>query len=182
MLEDWSRAFPGCEPVAHRLRTALPSRWVRFHGLPESKRYPDAEDELQIIMGRWNRVLGELAGSDPRVVLLTTEHSASADVVFDRKAGPWRVVAMHDLEEEFHAPTYWRVFASEWEWRSGVFDPTLRLVATGRSANVMISPPGCRWLFAPYDGGADVILESPAARDRLKAAFAGWLSPWPSGL
>ncbi len=38
MLGNWNMQFPDCEPVAHLLREAFPSRWVRFHGLPGSKR------------------------------------------------------------------------------------------------------------------------------------------------
>lgn len=193
MLEAWSREFPGWDPVAHRLRSAFPSRWVRFHALPESKRYPDDEEEFAIILGRQNRVLGDLLGSGSQVVLLTTCHSGPKGVIevgldkeatreFDREARPWRDVAMHDLDEGFIEPTRWHVRASRWSWRPGVFDPLLRLAALGEVANVMIVSPECRWLFHPYDGGMDVILESARARDNLKAKYAGWLSPRPDGL
>lgn len=192
MLEDWGRAFPGCEPLAHRLRGQLPARWVRFHGLPESKRHPDDEEEFAIVLGRQNRLLGELFGSGSRAVLLTTTFTGPLGVEagdderrlreMDPDARPWRSLAMHELEEDFIAPTFWHVFASEWTWRPGVFDAVLRLAAVAEIANVMILPPDCRWAFLPYDGGADLILESTAGRDRIKSAFAGWLSSHPDGL
>lgn len=193
MLGDWPVNFPGCEPVAHLLKTAFPSRWVRFHNLPESKRYPDDEEEFAIVLGRQNRVLDELVGSEASVILLSTEYSGSPDPVevtpyvpelraFDRDAKPWHAVAMHELDENFQSPCYWHIFASEWAWRPCTFDPLLRLVANDQIANIMILHPGCKWLFHPYDGGMDLILESSAARDHIRSSHLDWLSPWPSGL
>ena len=80
MLNQWQHQFPGSEPVAHRLRTAFPSRWVRFHSLPESKRYPEGEGEYATVLGRHNRILGHLLGSGRAVVLLTTGGSFDLSV------------------------------------------------------------------------------------------------------
>ena len=89
---------------------------------------------------------------------------------------------MHELDQNLDEPSYWLVFARELAWKLGVLDPVLRLVANDQIANVMIVDPGCRWIFHPYDGGVDLILESPAARDRLKLTHADWLSPRPDGM
>lgn len=192
MLEDWGRAFPGCEPLAYRMRGRLPARWVRFHSLPDSKRYPDDEDEFAVILGRQNRILGELLGPGTQAVLLTTSCIGPSGVEagdderllreIDPDAKPWRSLAMHELEEDFIAPTYWHVLASEWTWRPGAFDPVFRSAAMNQIVNVMILPPDCRWLFLPYDGGVDLILESSAERDRIRAAYAGWSSSRLDGL
>jgi hypothetical protein len=190
MLGNWQGQFPGCEPVASLLRAALPDRWVRFHSLPGSKRYPEGEAEYATVLDRHNRVLGELTGPEPRVVLLTTAYSETPEPVrhdpqllaLDPDAVPWRTVPMHELDGDFAAPNFWHVFASEWDWRPGLFNPIIRLVADDVVANVMVAHPACRWLLHPYDGGMDVIAESPAARDRLKFAFADWLSARPDGL
>jgi hypothetical protein len=190
MLGDWQAHFPDCEPVAHLLRQRFPTRWVRFHSLPASKRYPEDASEYGMVMERHNHILRELAGPEGTVVLLTTGYSETADAVpprpelgtLDPDAKPWRAVPMHDLEGDFFASSYWHVFASVWEWRPGVLDLIVRLVAEDAIANVMIVDPLCRWLLHPYDGGMDVILESTAARDRLRSSYADWLSPRPDGL
>src|SRR4051812_30619921 len=127
MLVQWQSRFPDCEPVAHLLRASFPDRWVRFHSLPGSKRYPEDEGEYAIVLSRHDRILGELLGSGRNVVLLTTEYSGSHEpvrlqpellkLVLD--AVPWRGVPMHELDAEFAEPTYWHVFASEREWRPG---------------------------------------------------------------
>lgn len=190
MLNDWDRRFPGFEPVAHRLRTTFPDRWVRFHSLPGSKRYPEGDSEYTTVLHRHNQILGELAGPEQTVVLLTTGYSDLPEPVrsypelgaLDPEARPWRTVAMHELVDCFPDPTYWHLFASTREWRPGLFDPIIRLVADDEVRDVIIASRDCRWLLHPYDGGMDVIAESPAARDRLKASHADWLSVWPDGL
>jgi hypothetical protein len=191
MLNQWQHKFPGCEPVSYRLRSEFPSRWVRFHSLPESKRYPEDEQEFLTLLSRHNRVLRELIDWYPHCVLLTTGYSDSPDPVrsydvynsLDPTARPWRTLAMHELEgDDLESPNFWHVFSSEWGWKVGQFDAILRLVAVDEIANVMIVASDCSWLLHPYDGGMDVILESTAARDRLKALFTHWLSSHPFGL
>ncbi|WP_425586206.1 DUF3885 domain-containing protein [Streptomyces sannanensis] len=43
----WESNWPGTLPLGHLLRSAWPDRWVRFHSLPESKRYADTEAEFK---------------------------------------------------------------------------------------------------------------------------------------
>jgi hypothetical protein len=190
LLSNWQAVFPDCEPVAHRLGSFFPDRWVRFHSLPKMKRYPENDAEYAEALYRHNCILEELTGPDRTVVLLTTGYSESPEPVrpetelsaLDPDAVPWRTVPMHELGEGYDFPSYWHVFASVWEWRVGKFDPLVRLVADDLVWNVMIVNPDCRWLLHPYDGGMDVIAESSAARDSLKMSHAGWLSPRADGL
>jgi len=188
-LDKWDEQFPNCEPVAHWLRIAFPDRWVRFHSLPGSKRYPEDESEYATVLHRHNCILGELTGSEQSVVLLATEYSESPNPVHLQAelqtlapdAIPWRSVPMHELDGDFADPSFWHVFASAWEWHPGLFDPIVRLVADAIAVNIMIVNPDCRWLLHPYDGGMDVIAESSGARDCLKLSHADWLSPRPDG-
>jgi hypothetical protein len=89
---------------------------------------------------------------------------------------------MHLVETSYAEPTYWHLFASEWQWRPGAFDSLVRLVADDRVANVLVVSPDCRWVLHPYDGGMDVIAESQADQQLLRAKNAAWLSPHASGL
>lgn len=190
MLDNWQDCFPDCEPISHLLRPTFRDRWVRFHSLPESKRYPEGESEYEMVLHRHNRVLDELAGAGRSVVLLTTGYSETPELVrtyrdlesLDPDAKPWRTVPMHELEGDFSNPNYWHVFASAWEWRPGSFDPLIRLIADDTIRNVMVVDPDCRWLLHPYDGGMDAIAESPAERDRLRGSHEGWLSARADGM
>jgi hypothetical protein len=197
MLDDWDRCFPNCEPLGYQLRVAFARRsatrrrrWVRFHSLPESKRYPENEAEYAELLARHNAVLGELVHPGERVVLVTTGYSDSPApvrsypevVAFDPGATPWRTIAMHRAGAEFEDPNYWHLFTSMREWHPGEFDPLVRLVAEDRVANVLIASLDCQWVLHPYDGGMDVIAASPEDRGRLRRRYAAWRSAHPSGL
>src|SRR5690348_5984436 len=115
MLTNWQQQFPDAAPAAHRLRAAFPNRWVRFHSLPGSKRYPEEEDEYSTVLARHKRILVELTASNRRVVLLSTGYSDLAEPVrlqpdllmLDPHARPWRSVPMHELDGNFIEPTFW---------------------------------------------------------------------------
>lgn len=187
-LACWEQHFPDCAPVAHWLKAAFPERWVRFHSLTGSKRYPDNEAEYATVLERHNHILADLTGSERSVVLLSPGASASPNPVrapeweaLDPEAVLWRSVPMHELEEGWDEPHFLQVFASIWEWRWGLFDPIVRLVADDVLWNVMVVNAECRWLLHPYDGGMDVIAESSVARDQIKSSHLNWLSPRPDG-
>jgi len=190
MLADWERYYPNCDPVGHFLRAAFPDRWVRFHSLPESKRYPEDEREYAEVLTRHNRVLGALARSGEAVILLTTGYSGSPEPIrsypeledLDSDATLWRSILMYTADENFGEPSYWHVFASGRMWQPGEFDSLVRLISHDSVANVCIVAEDCRWLLHPYDGGMDVIVESTTARDHLRAEFSSWLSAHPEGL
>lgn len=190
MLADWDHYFPGCQPIGHHLRKAFRKRWVRFHSLPGSKRYPETEAEYVELLERHNSVLGALACPGEPVVLLTTGYSESPEPVrsyselsaLDPHAVPWRSVAMHRADDAFSEPAYWHLFASQREWRPGAFDQMVRLVADDAVANVLVVAEDCRWALHPYDGGMDVVTASPAERGRLRTAFSSWLSARSDGL
>lgn len=189
MLTNWHQSFPSCEPVAHHLRAAFPDRWVRFHSLPRSKRYPENETEYAMVLERHNRVLGQLAHNGETIVLVTTGYSDTVEPirednleVMDPFATHWHSVAMRQKDDNFSEPSYWHVFVSERGWKPGLFDNLVRKIANDVVANVMMVAVDCRWLLHPYDGGMDVILESSAARDKLKRRFREWLSARADGL
>lgn len=190
MLADWDRFFPNCEPIGYRLRADFRERWVRFHSLPESKRYPESEDEYAEVLSRHNAILSELVQSQSQVVLVTTGYSASSEplryypeiIAFDPNAISWRTIAMHHIENDFENPNFWHLFASYWNWEPSKLNPLIRLVADDVVANVLIVDPNCNWVLHPYDGGMDVITESVEARHRLRVKYSTWLSARADGL
>lgn len=178
MLSNWQASFSDCEPIAHVLRTHFPDRWVRFHSLPQSKRYATTASEYDVILSRHNSVLNELASPGSSLVLLTTKFSEQA-LPGSPPAGLsgavfWRTLAVEGA--------FWHVFGFETTWQTGIFDAIIRRAADDEISNVMICESACRWIFHPYDGGVDVVLESPQARDALRQQFSGWRSAHPAGL
>ena len=164
--------------VAHDLRTYLPNRWVRFHALPESKRYPSNEAEYVEILRRHNLLLTELGASGANIFVIVPEHSATPDgeapslhfrqVVPPTK--PW--VSLRTEEPE---PWFLHLHAAQLRYERGALDPLLRLIADDVLYGVIIVIPKTGVVLHPYDGGIDVILRSTAERDRVGASHTAWL-------
>ncbi|GAA2129605.1 hypothetical protein GCM10009760_01020 [Kitasatospora kazusensis] len=182
----WRDRYPGCLPLGHLLRHAWSERWVRFHSLPGSKRYPDTEGEYALLLGRQHTVLSDLDA--PSWLLVIT-------CAWDESPSP--VGRKPDLEAMVPA-TYWcavvadesaaagdriysHLYVSVLPNTSDALDPLLRAVADWRTADVILAPATLDWLVHPYDGGIDVIAPSTAERETLKAKHRDWLSLHPSG-
>lgn len=191
MLTDWPRYFPDCEPIGHHLRITFPERWVRFHSLPNSKRYPETEFEYSELLTRHNSIMQTMTSEDSKVVLVTTGYSGSPEPsrsypelnLCDSDAVPWRSVRMDLIDpKNWDQPNFWHFFTSQWSWRPGTFDSLIRLVSDNTVANVLIVDSRCRWIVHPYDGGMDVIVESPDLAIGLRRDRSTWLSSRADGL
>ncbi|MFJ9249360.1 hypothetical protein [Streptomyces sp. NPDC101776] len=185
----WRERRPSGPPVAHTFRQTYADRWVRFHSLPGSKRYPEGEDEYAILLHRYNTVLDELfAGAEVFVVTVDWSTTLTGPAVRPeprRSLHPggvlwWTESHDDDPDPEFH--THSRLYADRRPWRHGCVDGPLRAVADDTLAELFVIDTELRRIHAPYDGGADVILTTPAERDRLRAKHTDWLSRCPSGL
>ncbi|MGW0923721.1 DUF3885 domain-containing protein [Streptomyces sp. NPDC002755] len=185
----WRERRPSGPPIAHSFRSTYADRWVRFHSLPRSKRYPESEDEYAIVLHRYNAILGKLF-ADTEVFVVTMDWSITS-------MGParfpeprqtlhvdgvrwWTESDEDDPDPENH--TYTRLYADRRPWRHGCIDGLLRAVAGDRLAEVFITDTALQRIHHPYDGGADVILTTPAERDRLSDKHNDWLSSHPAGL
>ncbi|MFE9424719.1 hypothetical protein ACFYNO_17305 [Kitasatospora sp. NPDC006697] len=181
LSELWNERWAGCPPVGHRLRGPYRDVWVRFHSLPESKRYAEDEGEYAVILERYNAVLDELfAGGE--VYVITAAWSAEPDLPpHQRDAGYWQSLLVNDDPDPEYR-TYYHLFADRRPWRRGCVDGLLRDVADDKVADVLITDTQLQRIHHPYDGGADVFLTTPEERDRMRDRHAGWLSSHPAGL
>ncbi|MFI9587218.1 hypothetical protein ACIHCQ_36620 [Streptomyces sp. NPDC052236] len=189
-LPDFDRAWEswgGTLPLGHLLRTAHPDRWVRFHSLPESKRYAATEEEYATLLGRQHTLLADL-GAPQDLMAITCEWSEDPsprgrepDLERVAPGDHWRTV----LEDETEVPefrTYTHLYLGTLTNLPATLDPLLRKVADFETAGVILAPRGLGWLVHPYDGGVDVVTATPAERDALRARHPDWLSQHPGGL
>lgn len=168
------------------LRGDFPDRWVRFHTLPRSKRYPETGTEYQTVLSRYNTILGEL-NSDENLMLITSHwsHKQSDPKLstnsIDPSAQLWfsKIEDPDEADPEFFSYKY--VFVSQRPWSQGSFNGILKMVADDKIDGVVIAPLDARWLYCPYDGGMDVFCTSTAQRDELKNKHQDWLSSHPEG-
>jgi hypothetical protein len=174
----WDNAFH-VPPIGHLLRDACSERWVRFYSLPNGKRYPTSDAEYAELLSRHNQIAETLFGDACSLVLVTTVVDKSPTPPAVNRGRHWQSphLGPHDPES-----AYYHVYVEPIVWRSGTLDPLLREVAEWKRVNLMVWNVGRGELFAPYDGGVDVILRSAAARDHFRATFLPWASPQPTGL
>lgn len=178
----WRTRWGGV-PVTYELRGDHADRWVRFHSLPGSKRYAETEEEYGVILGRHRTVLAELGADDGLYVIAgyfaDARFGAAPDPRIHPGAVPWLTIEP-DERSFFEMPlTLW---ASRTSLDRTALDPVLRGAADEKLVYVIICPPDLRWLYLPYDGGADIIAPTVHDRDVLKSRHADWLSAHPSGM
>lgn len=179
LTRRWQQSWPRCPPIAYLFTRHLSDTWVRFHSLPESQRYATNEAEYQIVLHRHNTILRELGASECYLVTATygTDDLASGtEPVLHPNASRWMRVVDPDEPAIAHD-----LHVSRLRYEPGRLDRLLRCAADDQVGNVFVADTALRWLFHPYDGGADVILPSGAERDRLKARYREWLSARSDG-
>ncbi|MEV0581359.1 hypothetical protein [Nonomuraea sp. NPDC050310] len=172
----------GRTPIAYQLRGWYADRWVRFHSLPGSTRYAETEDEYEIILDRHHRVLAELGAWEGLYVIAVYLEDEEGRVSPDPRhpgAVPWLTIEPGS-DSPFEDAV--RLYASMISFDRQALDPLLRGVADEEIIDVIIAPLDLRWLYHPYDGGADVIAPTVHDRDVLKNRHPDWLSAHPAGL
>jgi hypothetical protein len=181
LTEGWKRNWPDSDSVGSWPR-GHQDRWVRFHSLPESKRYADSPEEYVEIIRRHRTVLAELSVTvAPEDLVVIARDWGPRDLATGWSkthlpgAWPWQRHEADDPE-----------FGFEYLWVcTGLTDSQLDALLTAAAddqAHVILAEPALTWLYCPYDGGADVILPDKTTRDILRDRHTDWLSALPSGL
>lgn len=182
LTEFWDSEFAGFVPEADNFKHRYPDRWVRFHALPESKRYPEREAEYLEVFRRHNVVLQELLYEQRQVLVVLPEYSESrTPTTPDSQWASLFPTSEFWCSFQPYDDVYWHLYGAEVTFTGREFDRLFRLVADDNVRNIMIISPSKRMVFHPYDGGADVVLATTAQRDRLKKKYAEWLSDHPDG-
>jgi hypothetical protein len=186
LTKYWNSHFEGFAPEAHTLKNEFKDRWVRFHSLPESKRYPDSEPEYQEVLSRYNSLLQEIFGLQNSLLVVLPEYSDSVEPIKPEielqelfpESAYWCSVAQHEEDED---EFYWHLHTSAVTLGSQELNKLFRLVANDEIGNIIIVGIASNTIFHPYDGGSDVILPSTEKRNELKNKFSMWLSSHPEG-
>jgi hypothetical protein len=187
----WQENYGEIAPVGYRLRNRfIDSRWVRFHSLPESKRYADNEAEMETLLDRANTLADHVLGIGTDCWMIANsypnqaEHLAKIspkqrlirDIFGLRKSYSWK-----DPDEAPEDQILWTTYAGECRWRHGAFDEAIKIIAEDIETNVLWVSKRTKAVFSPYDGGTDLIVQNSKDVISLKEKFSDWLSAHPDG-
>ncbi len=189
VFEGWLREhFGATPPIGYCLRTDHRQRWLRIHSLPDAKRYAENELERSEVRRRawvaaaevlptgavcWLVVTGPPHENAPRELRLP-----SAPAMLFERVKPYDHPLLKDALEEERVVAY----ATQTTWPPADFDRLIGAIANDELRVVWFSPASAE-VFAPYDGGIDLILESRTRMEALRRSFpAGWFSAREDGL
>lgn len=181
--EAWAAVSDGI-PTKWALR-GNPNRWVRFHSLPEAKRYADTDAEYEEVLQRADEILQATFGERADVLVISTQYLSPGEL----KADNWKVHrrVMPTAERWMRLPTEVEVDEDEvfetdaelWcNWHTysrRSLDALIRVVADFELASVIVLCPERKSAVAPDDGGIDVVLATVDDREVLAERFAEWL-------
>ncbi len=167
----WAESYPKTPPIGYLFKHNLPERWVRFHSLPESKRYAETKAEWDILLQRQNDILDYLIpqNTEIKVVINSINSGHFLFQMFD----------FENIGVLIHDEMTFQSFVAETIWQSGGLNPLLIEIADD-NIRAFIIAPDC--IIAPYDGGVDVILKDNSTKNALKIKFSDWLSQREDGL
>jgi hypothetical protein len=174
----WVQSFGSVAPLGWQLRREWPERWLRLHTLPDSKRYADNEAEHAEVRRRQLAVAEEVlgAGKPCWIVVPTYESSEIPSRRFDELSG-LDLTRAFSRSADVGEVTFWAAHST---WQLAQFKEALRSISDDGLQALWAADD--RSIFAPYDGGIDVITQSVAILARLKVRFSAWRSPRPDGL
>lgn len=185
----WLENFGDEPPLSYRFKNSFHKNWIRFHALPESKRYADTQNEYDIILERANILAGIVLGENsqcwafsniPKELLLEEDKDI---LQFIKKFEMTKNFTFEEKEEDPTDRPQWVSFSGLTKWKNKKFDAHLLEIADDEAW------PKLSWvstennnIFAPYDGGFDVISYSTELISELRSKFSQWLSSHPEGL
>jgi hypothetical protein len=187
---QWAQWHPDVQPLGFLLRDAYPDRWLRIHSLSEGKRYATSGLEHAEIRRRHLAVAEDVISGDTSPVVLVTDTLKGETAIqlarhlgFSESAFPrlWQLPAgLSDAETGvFEEPM--AVFGSQRSLDQPQFDRFVSEVAEDRCRGLLFAPTSGQ-IYAPYDGGADLIYPSEPLRDAAADRYSAWVSPREDGL
>jgi hypothetical protein len=190
----WEREVGIAPCPGFALKWAIPDRWVRFHSLPNAKRYAENAEEEAEIVARHVETLEHLSsGVSEDVWLLSSVWSADSasephfephvELAMFGSPFRWAVYKHYDPVDEVASETSLGLFAQHISDVS-LLDELLRTIAEDTGPDITIAANDLRWLYHPYDGGADVIAPTGGRQraELLRVWKPEWLSAREDGL
>ena len=182
--QTWKRAFGEASPIGYMLRNEIADRWLRIHSLPQSKRYPETASERKEVLRRHNEVATTLLGQDEPCLIIVARHYDSPEYYAENHTAIGMDLRLQPIPPAEQVDDDWWLHfaAAPATWSTGKFDTTIDAIADDTEANILFANCARGSVYAPYDGGADLILRDKNSVDLARKRWSTWLSPLASGL
>lgn len=167
------------------MRGIYSTRWTRIHSLPESKRYPETEDEKEEILRRHLQVASYTLGHTSASYLslsLFNDYPISNYEQFSWFRGFEIRERIKTLESADEPDDFLISHISEIEWNESDWKALILDVAKDRTPHTLFVSKKNGRVYAPYDGGADIFLENEDEIHKFESVFTDWISPHEHGL
>lgn len=169
----------------------MPARWTRIHSLPKAKRYPESTKEKEEILRRHNAVANYVLGDSPCILFFPrfgeSKSWSNYDIKKIRNSGSFKLLnsftpeyVMSCAVEDHDGPI--QIFGARQAWHANKFDKLILESAEDRTGPLLFANVAKGTAYAPYDGGADLFLESPESVVLARKKFLDWLPDTASGL
>lgn len=173
-LGAWQRSYGGAAPLGRALRERFRRRWFRVHSLPDGKRYATTDDERAELLRRQNDLITNVIGDGRPCRFVFGYYGEEAQLPDDvasalRELTPVFLTTI-DPRDAGTVEAYPLMLASL-VWEPGSLDPILLAVADDVLETPLLVSADLQRVVAPYDGGVDVIVETPERRSEL-------MRPW----
>lgn len=174
---QWRQVFGEWPPFAWVLRCEYQERWTRFHALPDSKRYASNPSEYEEILTR-ARTLFEACFPDEDSVWVTTVGYDGGEELPPKLAnelGMDFVFSWVDPRVGLEHQTNAYFYCCRRPCVARTFDEIFKKVADEEARAVFFSEQS-GIVYAPYDGGFDLICRDVQQVQSLEQRFEAWIS------
>jgi len=181
----WSSSFPGCPPISYLFKWRMPDRWLRVHSLPNSKRYPESDKERGEVLRRQKLLLADVVGIAEECFFVgaafgdlpTVAYCGAVPDLGEILTNPARRISHREVEKDDDEPVgIWDVEVGKGRLDIDRLKLILLKIADDQLSHFFVVNPKLNRIFAPYDGGVDLILEDSEQRDALRTVYSDWCS------
>jgi hypothetical protein len=187
----WTLNFSDTIPISYLFKNVYTERWFRIHSLPESKRYPEDENEWQVLLTRQNEIITDLFGFEAPILIVTGEYNSGDDRqihITDEEEifKQFSFVLLDNIElnkidaEQYDESDIYRPAFAQAIWKPNYHDKLLREIANDNIRVFFISFDK-KIIVAPYDGGVDFVLKDSLTKENYKNKYRQWLSEREDG-
>ncbi|MGI9054894.1 MAG: DUF3885 domain-containing protein [Pyrinomonadaceae bacterium] len=187
----WRDNFPNCPPVSYIFKDKLNEFWFRIHNLPQSKRYAENEDEMREILRRQKILFNDVIGEEENcfVVCLGYDNKTPVEIYKVKFPALTKLlskesesISLQTIDPDEETDIFFPVCFGRQKITFKILEQIFVAIADDEINYLFVLDPKLKRIFAPYDGGVDVILERSAKRDEFKKKYKDWLSSRTDGL